>query len=206
MQKFCMCLTSLHNVPCGLYTWIRWEIVYVIEKASFRIFRPQTQTQDWYKNIKCYIFCNLSFRNHSLLGGRLSSVLLFHRGENSGDFLWSDIDGAAKAATPTWKLSAGSDILESDHWMTNCWEVGAVMTVLICRADPSHKLWEERRFYLHWQLDICSIIFSISTLSKLEQDYESADTLVAVWRWTEAQWRFELNANSSLAQKDYTGK
>lgn len=45
-----------------------------LKKGSIQAFRPPTQTQSWYKNIKRYIFSNLSFRNHSLLGGRLSSA------------------------------------------------------------------------------------------------------------------------------------
>lgn len=37
-------------------------------------FQASCTDQTWYKNSKCYIFSNLSFRNHSLLGGRLSST------------------------------------------------------------------------------------------------------------------------------------
>lgn len=85
----CICSTCLCYVPLNNRHELTGRMFMSIEKGSIQALRPPTQTQTWYINIKCYIFSNLSFRNHSLLGGRLSlaGVSALHSlKENSCDF------------------------------------------------------------------------------------------------------------------------
>lgn len=95
-----------------------------------------------YKNIKCHIFSNLSFRNHGLLGGRPSltsvSAPLSQNG-SSGDF-----SGLTPMVQPnphkSWVQEVTwCQVTTAEDELLGGWSCRQ-LTVLICQVGPSHKL------------------------------------------------------------------
>lgn len=127
---------------CSFELYTTGSVFMSIEKAPFRL---SGQMQTWYKNIKCHIFSNLSFRHHSLLGGGLSWASVsapLSQKENSGEFSgltlmvqWKQLNPheSSLQEVTSWKVTTIDD-KPLEGW--SCRR----STVLICQAEPSHKL------------------------------------------------------------------